>query len=134
MPWYWTPPTSPSKTSERTTTMRGYRVRIPARVHTHVFSLNLDVSTGDPIRPAPVQIQLPCLLGGHILIAGHPMETVIAEKSVTILQRGTTSTRWRDFVDIRHLARNYPFHAGTLRTAVEPLASTAKPPSGRSHQ
>lgn len=100
----------------------GYRVRIPARVHTHLFGLNLDVSTGDPIRPAPRRIQLPCLLGGHISIAGHPMETVIAEKSVTILQRGTTSARWRDFVDIRHLARTYPFLAGTLRIAVEAVA------------
>src|ERR1019366_10206708 len=57
----------------------GYRVRIPARVHTHMFGLNLDVSTGDPIRPAPRRIQLPCLLGGHIPISGHPMETIIAE-------------------------------------------------------
>jgi hypothetical protein len=65
--------------------------------------------------------------GGHISIAGHPMETVIAEKSITILQRGTTSTRWRDFVDIRHLARTYPFLAGTLRIAVEAVAPA--PPS-----
>jgi len=100
----------------------GYRVRLPSRVHTHVFSLNLDVSTGDPVSPAPRQIQLPCLLGGHIPISGHPMETVVAEKSVTILQRGTTSTRWRDFVDIRHLARSYPFLASTLPTAVEAVA------------
>ena len=50
------------------------------------------------------------------------METIIAEKSVTILQRGTTSTRWRNFVDMRHLARTYPFHAGTLRIAVEAVA------------
>ena len=50
------------------------------------------------------------------------METIIAEKPVTILQRGTTSTRWRDFVDIRHLAHTYPFLAGTLRIAVEAVA------------
>ena len=99
----------------------GYRVRIPARVHTHLFVLNLDVSTDDPIRLAPAD-PAPCFLGGHIWIAGHPTETIIAEKSVTILQRGTTSTRWRDFVDIRHLARTYPFLAGPLRIAVEAVA------------
>ena len=49
------------------------------------------------------------------------METIIAQKSVTILQRGT-STRWRDFVDIRHLASTYPFLAGTLRIAVVAVA------------
>jgi hypothetical protein len=87
-----------------------------------LFGLNLDVSTGDPIRSAPRRIQLSCLLGGHISIAGHLMQTIIAEILVTILQRGTTSTRWRDFVDIRHLARTYPFLAGPLRIAVEAVA------------
>jgi len=73
------------------------------------------------------RIQLPCLLGGHISIAGHPMETIIAEKSVTILQRGTTSTRWRDFVDIRHLARTYPSLAGPVTTSSR-MASMAGHP------
>jgi hypothetical protein len=32
---------------------------------------------------------------------GHPPETIIAERAVTILQRGATSTRWRDFAGLR---------------------------------
>ena len=44
-------------------------------------------------------------------------ETVIAEKVVTILQRGSTSTRWRDYMDIRSIARAYAFSSGELRIA-----------------
>ncbi|MDH8660753.1 nucleotidyl transferase AbiEii/AbiGii toxin family protein, partial [Klebsiella pneumoniae] len=36
---------------------------------------------------------------------GYAPETIIAEKGVTILERGITSTRWRDYVDIVQLDR-----------------------------
>lgn len=48
---------------------------------------------------------------------GHPLETVIAEKTVTMLQRGTTSTRWRDLMDVATLARHSAFKATAIRTA-----------------
>lgn len=35
----------------------------------------------------------------------YPVEMVIAEKLVTALERGSTSTRWRDFVDLLALAQ-----------------------------
>jgi len=35
---------------------------------------------------------------------GSAPETTVAEKGVTILERGTSSTRWRDYVDIVQLA------------------------------
>jgi hypothetical protein len=64
------------------------------------MDLKFDVSTGDPIYPAPQIIELPALLHGSVRLLGHPLPTVVAEKTVTVLQRGTTSTRWRDFVDV----------------------------------
>jgi len=76
--------------------------------------IKLDISTGDPITPAPLTVRLPGLLGGFVEVSGHPLPTVIAEKTVTVLQRGTQSTRWRDYVDIRSLARRYTFTAGEL--------------------
>lgn len=39
------------------------------------------------------------------MLLGYAPETTIAEKGVTILERGITSTRWRDDVDIVQLAR-----------------------------
>jgi Nucleotidyl transferase AbiEii toxin, Type IV TA system len=43
--------------------------------------------------------------------------TTIAEKGVTILERGITSTRWRDYVDIVQLARHGIDHDELLRSA-----------------
>jgi hypothetical protein len=45
------------------------------------------------------------ILGEPITLLGYAPETIIAEKGVTILERGITSTRWRDYVDIVALAR-----------------------------
>lgn len=101
----------------------GLRVRVPATIHRAKLVIKLDVSTGDPISPAVDDVTLPGLLGDDVTMLGHPMATVIAEKAVTILQRGTTSTRWRDFVDLRALARAYPHDGAELRTAAAAVAA-----------
>jgi len=59
-----------------------------------------DVSTGDPIVPAPREVTLERILGEPIRLIGYAPESTVAEKGVTILERGITSTRWRDYVDI----------------------------------
>jgi Nucleotidyl transferase AbiEii toxin, Type IV TA system len=63
------------------------------------------VSTGDPIVPSPRQVTIDRILGEPITLLGYALETTIAEKGVTILERGITSTRWRDYVDIVQLGR-----------------------------
>lgn len=82
----------------------GLRVALPARLHRAKLAIKLDISTGDPIWPVPEPIELPSLLGGSVKMQGHPLVTVIAEKTVTMLQRGTTSTRWRDLLDVAALS------------------------------
>lgn len=78
----------------------GVRVRLQASVSSWQGVIAWDVSTGDPIVPAPLKVTLPRILGDPITIIGYAPESTIAEKGVTILERGTTSTRWRDYVDI----------------------------------
>lgn len=51
---------------------------------------------------------------------------VIAEKAVTILQRGATSTRWRDYMDLRSLSRSRSFEARTVREAIREVAKHRK--------
>jgi hypothetical protein len=53
---------------------------------------------------------------------------VIAEKAVTMLQRGASSTRWRDYVDLRNLGRRYAFRAGELTLAIAAVASHREVP------
>lgn len=82
----------------------GLRVKVAVAIASWKGSVTWDVSTGDPIVPAPRRIDLPRLLGEPIRLLGYAPETTIAEKGVTILERGRTSTRWRDHVDFVALA------------------------------
>jgi hypothetical protein len=84
----------------------GLRVRIPLSIGPWTGAAAWDVSTGDPIVPPPREVTIDRILGDPITLLGYAPETTIAEKGVTILERGITSTRWRDYVDIVQLARH----------------------------
>lgn len=83
----------------------GFRVRVGVSIGPWKGTASWDVSTGDPIVPAPRRVCIDRVLGDPIVLLGYAPETTIAEKGVTILERGITSTRWRDYVDIVQLAR-----------------------------
>lgn len=80
-----------------------------------------DISTGDPIVPAPRLVTIDRLLGDPIELLGYAAETTIAEKGVTILERGITSTRWRDYVDIVQLCQ-HGFDADELLRSARAVA------------
>ncbi|MGL5824906.1 MAG: nucleotidyl transferase AbiEii/AbiGii toxin family protein [Nocardioides sp.] len=65
----------------------------------------------------------PRALGPDIAIRVYAPETMIAEKGVTILERGTTSTRWRDYVDIVELDRRYDVSRAALDASVRAVAA-----------
>jgi hypothetical protein len=67
-------------------------------------------------------VGLPCALGGEIIVRGYPLAMVHAEKIVTAITRGTTSTRWRDFADIYLLARHHPIDGDELSASVREVA------------
>ncbi len=81
------------------------RVRVAVSIGPWTGVAAWDVSTGDPIVPPPRQVTIDRILGDPITVLGYAPETTIAEKGVTILERGITSTRWRDYVDIVALAQ-----------------------------
>lgn len=101
----------------------GLRLRVPATVGPLEGVAAWDVSTGDPIIPAPRLVTLPRVLGGVVEIIGYRPETSIAEKGVTILERGTTSTRWRDYIDIVQLFEHYEIDRGELLAAACAVAA-----------
>jgi hypothetical protein len=68
-------------------------------------------------------VRLPRVIGDDIKVSGYRPETVIAEKGVTILERGITSTRWRDYIDIVQLPARYDIDHDDLRRAAEAVAS-----------
>nr|WP_306237871.1 nucleotidyl transferase AbiEii/AbiGii toxin family protein [Ornithinimicrobium sp. HY1745] len=99
----------------------GFRIKVMANVASWAGTVAWDVSTGDPIVPAPRLVKVPRVLGEPIEVLGCAPETVIAEKGVTILERGITSTRWRDYIDIVQLAQN-GVDAAELRRSAEAVA------------
>ena len=84
----------------------GVRVHLAGSLAGARIAIHVDVNFGDPIWPAPVQTELPRLLGGFVSVLGYPDHMVVAEKLVTAIQRGTANTRWRDFVDVASIARH----------------------------
>lgn len=101
----------------------GVRVRLVARLASAREPFHVDVNIGDPIWPEPAEIVLPRLLGQEpIQLRGYPIEMVLAEKIVTALQRGSASTRWRDFGDIFTITGRLTFTAGEVRHALQTVA------------
>lgn len=98
------------------------RVSMTASLATARPSFHVDVSVGDPITPAPKIVQLPRILGGTIAVRGYPLSMVHAEKIVTAIARGTTSTRWRDFADMYTLTRRHPVDGTELGTSIREVA------------
>lgn len=96
---------SPSKQIREQSAYPGLRVRVNAAIGPWKGTAVWDVSTGDPIIPAPRAVTIERVAGEPITLLGYAPETTLAEKGVTILERGITSTRWRDYVDIVQLAR-----------------------------
>ncbi len=63
--------------------------------------LKIDISTGDVITPAAVQYRFKLMLENRFIdVWAYNLETVLAEKMETVLARGVTNTRMRDFYDI----------------------------------
>lgn len=56
-------------------------------------------------------------------LLGYPLETVLAEKIVTMVDRGDATTRDRDFADIFVLTGRHPIPAGELTAAVDATGS-----------
>lgn len=102
---------------------QGVRVSIAATLHTAELTPKVDINVGDPIWPAPQPVELPRLLGGEPLqLRGYPLHMVLAEKIVTAVDRGTGSTRWRDFADIHLLSSSHAVNANDLRIAIDRVA------------
>jgi len=101
----------------------GVRIRLRTQLGKARETFHVDVNFGDPISPEPAEITLPRLVEQEpITLRGYPMRMVLAEKLVTALQRGTASTRWRDYGDVYLLSDRYAFSAGGVADALRAVA------------
>ena len=96
----------------------GARITVPARVDRARHPLRIDINVGDPVTPAPVHMSYPALLAEPFELVGYPLETVLAEKIVTMIDRGDATTRDRDFADVYVLTGRHEVDAEQLATAI----------------
>lgn len=104
----------------------GIRVYLKANYAPMSVPLTIDVTTGDRITPGPIEYEYPLLFDeGSIHLMPYPLETVLAEKLETVVSRGVTSTRPRDFYDINILwkLKGESCSMPTLRNAIEATCS-----------
>ena len=88
--------------------------------------LKVDISTGDVITPKEIQYSFKLMLEERsINVWAYNLETVLAEKLETVISRGITNTRMRDYYDIHILIKLY---GNTLNGKVlgKALLATAK--------
>ena len=86
----------------------GIRVIMNANVGRLITPLKIDISTGDVITPRAIEFNYDLLLEDRsISLWSYNLETILAEKSQTVLARGILNTRMRDFYDIRMLLDTY---------------------------
>lgn len=84
----------------------GIRVHLKADYPPLSMPVTVDVTTGDRIVPSAVTHSYRLTFdGGTVEVLSYPTATVLAEKLETVLSRGTTNTRPRDFYDIHMLWR-----------------------------
>ena len=86
----------------------GIRLSMEAVLDEMKIPLKLDISTGDAITPREVVFDYWVMFEKRsIPIMAYNLETVLAEKLETILDRGVVNTRLRDFYDIYVLQNDY---------------------------
>lgn len=103
----------------------GFCVRLNAMYDRIVTPLSIDISTGDVMTPAAVSYYFRGIFDESIRIQlwGYNIETVLAEKTETILSRGIFSTRPRDYYDVYILVTTQKYDKALFQEA---LLATAK--------
>ena len=103
----------------------GYRVMLNARFDIMLTPLSIDVSTGDVITPHAVQYNFSEIFDDEksYELWAYNIETVMAEKVETILQRGIFNTRPRDFYDAYILTTTQKFDITVFEDALKATAN-----------
>lgn len=79
----------------------GYNIILLGKLENIKETVSVDIATGDPITPNAVSYKYKCLFNDETLnFKAYNFETIISEKLQTILNRGVTNSRSKDFYDL----------------------------------
>ena len=98
----------------------GTRVHMTAHIDTIVQQFSIDVGFGDVIVPQPAQLDYPLLIEGlpAVNVEAYSLETVVAEKFQTMIDRGTINSRMKDFFDVYSILKAGKVDEALLKEAV----------------
>ncbi len=97
----------------------GYRVSIGANFDKTRQMLKIDITTGDSVTPKEIEYDFKLMFEDRtISIMAYNLETVLAEKFETIITRGVTNTRMRDYYDVYILTNTHTFDTNTFKAAL----------------
>lgn len=89
----------------------GVRIIVEASLDRLRQPFKIDVSTDDVITPSAVIHEYPLMFENRtIAILSYNIETLLAEKIQTVLNRGIANTRIRDFYDIHMITEDTNIH------------------------
>lgn len=103
----------------------GFRLHIRAKIFSSLVDVKIDISTGDVITEQAVQYGHKLLLEDRtVQVMAYNVETIIAEKLQTIVDRGELNTRLKDYYDVYMFAsESVPINLPLLKKAVVATAS-----------
>lgn len=79
----------------------GIRVHMVAMFERIWIPVKIDISTGDLVTPKEINYSYKLMLEDRTInVLAYALETVLAEKLETVVSRGISNTRMRDFYDI----------------------------------
>lgn len=98
----------------------GIRFFVTAHMDTIEHNIYLDIGFGDVVTPYPAFIDFPLLLQDipSINIQAYSIETVIAEKFHTMIDRDVTNSRMKDFFDCYQILTTKEIDKSVLRDAI----------------
>lgn len=100
----------------------GYKVSLIGTLENIKVPFHIDLATGDPITPDKIEYKYYPLIDGEIMeIMSYTVETVLAEKLQTIMDKRTGNGRMKDFFDIYILVKMNRdlFDIEVLNTAIK---------------
>lgn len=98
----------------------GIRITLIATLDSIRQGISMDVGFGDIIVPSPEELDYPVLLPDFptTVIVAYSLETVVAEKFQTMIERTTFNSRMKDFYDLYRIRIKQSFDADLLQEAI----------------
>ena len=83
-------------------------------------NLSIDIATGDVITPREIEYDYKMLFEDRTLqLITYPIETIIAEKYQTVIERGILNSRMKDYYDLYYLLSKKLYNNDTLKEAIK---------------